>query len=154
LQGADPGSGAAEKAAGALRSIAYGSDTRANAVVAAEAVPALVRVLQGADPGSDAAEHAAGALKEIAYGSEARRDALVVAGAVPALLHAVGDGTVAGSDARKEAVMALFSVAGSSKGKSALRDTHGAVAKLQAAKAKFSGDVGLVKKITNVLERL
>jgi len=158
LQGADPGSGAAEHAAGALGNIANGSDAHRDAVVAAGAVPALVRVLQGADPGSGAAGQAAEALWSIAGGSAARRDsradAMLAAGAVPVLLCAVGEGTVAGSGARNNAAKALYVLALSSKARSAMRDTHGAVAKLQAAKAKFSGDAGLVKEITDVLNYL
>ena len=146
-----------QEACGLLKEFTLVEGNR-DAVVAAGAVPALVQVLQGADPGSGAAGQAAEALWSIAGGSAARRDsradAMLAAGAVPVLLCAVGEGTVAGSGARNNAAKALYVLALSSKARSAMRDTHGAVAKLQAAKAKFSGDAGLVKEITDVLNYL
>jgi len=156
LQGAPPGLGAAEHAASALTNIANcSSDALRDRVVEAGALPALVRVLQGAEPGSGAAEAAAEALKNLAAHSDARRGCVVEAGAWPALVQALGEGTVPGSAARLQAAMALFSLSPPSWAKAALTDTHDeTVAKLRAAREKFSADASLVSAIDDVLGRL
>ena len=139
----------------ALANIAFNSDALRDRVVEAGALPALVRALQGAPPGSGAAEQAAGVLMDIAAGSsDARCDCVVEAGALPALVRALGEGTVPGSEARKQAAIALFNLSLSPTAKAALRDTHDGVAKLRAAREKFSADAGLVSEIDDVLRRL
>ena len=113
LQGADPGSGAAELAASALANIAATCAWNANkgaVVVAAGAVPALVRVLQGADPGSGAAAEAAAALANISFGSDARKDAVVESGALPLLVRMLQGGDP-GSGAAEQAACALRNIA-------------------------------------------
>ena len=72
----------------------------------------------------------------------------------PALLRALGEGTEPGSEPRKNAAIALYNLSGSARARATLRDTHDAVAKLRAAREKFSGDAGLVSAIDDALRRL
>ena len=73
---------------------------------------------------------------------------------MPALLRALGEGAEPGSEARKQAAMALWNLSFSSKAKAVLQKSHDTVGKLRAAREKFSENAGLVSEIDDVLGRL